>query len=282
MCVEPQVEEGKGKNPCISARLTCLRSLANPLPMIAVLSPAKTLDYKRPVPPLPITVPAFAEEAERLAGAAAKLSRAKLAQLMHISPALAELNADRFRSFADLPRRQSIYAFAGDVYVGFEVRSLDEEAVLFAQDHVRILSGLYGLLRPLDEIRPYRLEMGTRWAPRRRDLYSFWRERIAQQLALAAGASGGPVINLASKEYWAAVQAHLPKSLPVIEIDFREEGPNGLRFNTFAAKRARGMMARYICEHRLGEADALKSFNSDGYRFDPANSDETRWRFSRS
>ena len=250
--------------------------------MLAVISPAKTLDYERPLPPLPATEPAFAEDAMALAGAAAKISAKKLQQLMHISPKLAELNAGRFRSFAELPQRQALYAFAGDVYGGFEVHSLDEEAVLFAQDHLRILSGLYGLLRPLDAIRPYRLEMGTRWAPRRASLYAYWKSRIAEQLTSDLHAAGGPVINLASKEYWSAVQGHLPADIRVIEIDFREEGPTGLRFNTFAAKRARGMMARYICEHRLSHPEALKSFDSDGYSFDPEHSDEARWRFSRS
>ncbi|HEX8533486.1 MAG TPA: peroxide stress protein YaaA [Allosphingosinicella sp.] len=250
--------------------------------MLAVISPAKTLDYKRPLPPLPLTEPVFAEEALALARAAAKLSSKKLQQLMHISPNLADLNASRFRTFEELPQRQAIYAFAGDVYAGFEVHSLDEDALLFAQDHLRILSGLYGLLRPLDAIRPYRLEMGTRWAPRRTSLYSYWKSRIAEQLASDLDAAGGPVINLASKEYWSAVEGHLPPNARVIEIDFREEGPNGLRFNTFAAKRARGMMARYICEHRLSDPAALKSFDSDGYSFDPKQSDEGRWRFSRS
>lgn len=249
--------------------------------MLAVISPAKTLDYKRPLPPVPATKPIFAEDAMTLAAAAAKLSSKKLQQLMHISPALAELNAGRFRSFAGLPERAALYAFAGDVYAGFEVHSLDEEAVLFAQDHLRILSGLYGLLRPLDAIRPYRLEMGTKWAPRRSNLYSYWKSRIADRLASDLDASGGPVINLASKEYWSAVEGHLPAAVRVIEIDFREEGPSGLRFNTFAAKRARGMMARYICEHRLSDPEALKSFDSDGHRFDPDHSDDRRWRFSR-
>lgn len=250
--------------------------------MIAVISPAKTLDYKHAVPPLPSTEPTFSNDAATLANAAAKLSAKKLGQLMHISPALAELNTARFRSFEEQPQRQAIYAFAGDVYVGFEVHSLDEEAIVFAQDHLRIISGLYGLLRPLDAIRPYRLEMGTRWAPRRKNLYSYWRSRIAEQLASDMKAAGGPIINLASKEYWAAVESHLGSVVPVIEVDFREEGPNGLRFNTFAAKRARGMMARFICEHRLSDAEALKSFDNDGYRFDPDHSDETRWRFCRS
>ena len=249
--------------------------------MLAVLSPAKTLDYTRPLPPLAATAPRFGEEASSLASAAAKLSRPKLGQLMHISAKLAELNAGRFRAFEEQEKRPALYAFAGDVYAGFEVHSLDQEAVRFAQDHLRILSGLYGLLRPLDEIRPYRLEMGTRWAPgRAKDLYAFWGDRVAE--ALAGDAEDGVIINLASKEYWRAVEGHLPKGMRVIEIDFREEGPSGLRFNTFAAKRARGMMARYICEHRLSDPQALKGFDSDGYAFDPEASGETLWRFTRT
>ena len=252
--------------------------------MLAVISPAKTLDYKRALPPLGSTAPRFEKEAGALAASAAKLSKKKLGELMHISPALAELNAERFRTFEALPKRPAIYAFAGDVYTGFEVHSMEAEAVLFAQDHLRILSGLYGLLRPLDEIRPYRLEMGTRWAPgRKADLYGHWGPRIAETLLEDLHASGEPVIvNLASKEYWQAAGRHLPADTRVIEIDFREEGPNGLRFNTFAAKRARGTMARYMCEHHLTEPEALKSFDSDGYRYEPAASDEQRWSFRRS
>jgi len=252
--------------------------------MLAIISPAKTLDYASPLPGLAASAPRFAAEAETLAAAAAKLSPKRLGALMHISDKLAELNAGRFRGFEEAEERPALYAFAGDVYAGFEVKSLDEEAVSFAQDHLRILSGLYGLLRPLDAIRPYRLEMGTRWAPgRKKDLYAFWHDRIAATLAADAEASGSAVlINLASKEYWRAVEGRLPPSLPVIEIDFREEGPSGLRFNTFAAKRARGMMARHICEHRLSHPDALKAFDSDGYRYDPDNSDATRWRFCRA
>ena len=251
--------------------------------MIAIISPAKTLDYKRAVPPVPITRPVFEEDALKLAQAAAKMPAKKLGALMHISDSLAKLNAQRFRSFQEQPERPAIYAFAGDVYAGFEVHSLDEEAILFAQDHLRILSGLYGLLRPLDRIRPYRLEMGTKWAPRRKDLYAFWKERIANLLLQDLEAMPArTVINLASKEYWQAVAGKLPADVQVVEIDFREEGPSGLRFNTFAAKRARGMMARYICEHRLDDPEALKGFDSDGYAFDPGNSDGGRWRFTRS
>lgn len=248
--------------------------------MLAVVSPAKTLDYKRPLPALEPSRARFADEAERLAAAAAKLSQRELTKLMHVSDRLAELNVARFRGFEALPERPALYAFAGDVYAGFEVRSLDEEAVLFAQDHLRILSGLYGLLRPLDAIRPHRLEMGTRWAPGSGDLCGFWGRRIAA--ALAEDAAGQTIVNLASREYWAVVARHLDPAVRPIEIDFREEGPDGLRFNSFAAKRARGMMARYICEHRLSDPEALKSFDSDGYAFDPENSDLARWRFRRS
>jgi hypothetical protein len=252
--------------------------------MLAVISPAKTLDYQRPLPPLTATQPQFAVQAVTLAAGAARLSKKKLGALMHISDALAELNAGRFRDFGDAEERPAIFAFAGDVYAGFEVASLDEDALLFAQDHLRILSGLYGVLRPLDEIRPYRLEMGTKWAPGRlNNLYAFWKSQVADALLRDLEESGsGTVVNLASKEYWKVLEGHLPSTVEVIEIDFREEGPSGLRFNTFAAKRARGMMARYICEHRLSDAESLKNFDSDGYAFDPEGSDATRWRFRRT
>lgn len=251
--------------------------------MLALLSPAKSLDFERSVPALPVTEPCFAVEAETLASAASRISANKLAAVMQISGPLAKLNAGRFRHFGELPQRQAIFAFAGDVYRGFEVHSLDEEAVLFAQDHVRILSGLYGLLRPLDEIRPYRLEMGTKWAPRRKNLYTFWGPRIARRIEEDAAAIDASVlINLASKEYWLAAAPHLREDIPVIDIDFREPGPNGLRFNTFAGKRARGMMARFLCEHRLTEPEQLKSFDCDGYAFNPEMSHDGHWCFTRT
>jgi cytoplasmic iron level regulating protein YaaA (DUF328/UPF0246 family) len=210
------------------------------------------------------------------------LSEQDLARIMSISDSLAELNTGRFRGFAGLPERPAIFAFAGDIYTGFEARSLDLPAIGFAQDHVRILSGLYGLLRPLDAIRPYRLEMGTRWGPSTGDLYGFWGDRIAKLLLKDLKAEGsGVIVNLASKEYWAAVARHLPKKAVVLAIEFMEEGPKGLRFNSFAAKRARGMMARFLCEHALQDVAALKGFDTDGYAFDAAESDDRRWRFVR-
>lgn len=251
--------------------------------MLAILSPAKTLDYSSPIPvDAPETEPRFEIESMILAEAAAGLSARRLMDIMDISENLAVLNVERYANFLNLPERPAIYAFAGDVYVGFEARSLDEPAIAFAQDHVRILSGLYGLLRPLDRIRPYRLEMGTRWAPGSGDLYGFWGSRIAD---LASGdleeEGSGTIINLASREYWGAVEGRLAPGIRVITIDFREHGPAGLRFNSFAAKRARGMMARFLCEHRLSDPETLKQFDSDGYVYDPEGSESDFWRFVR-
>ena len=251
--------------------------------MIAILSPAKTLDYKSPVPPFAPTEPRLIEDARTLAAGASRLGARKLSALMDISDKLAALNAERYRDFWNQSERPAIFAFAGDVYTGFEVKSLDEPAISFAQDHVRILSGLYGLLRPLDAIRPYRLEMGTRWAPgRTKNLYAWWGSRISELLATDVADEGsGVIVNLASQEYWHAVQATPPAGARIITVEFKEQGPNGLRFNSFAAKRARGMMARYICEHRLTDLEALKGFDNDGYAFDPGRSEGDIWRFVR-
>lgn len=250
--------------------------------MIALLSPAKTLDFERPLPPIMATTPHFAEEARSLAKSAANLSQKKLADLMHISPRLAKLNAERFRDFADLPERSALFAFAGDVYTGFEAHTLDEAGVAFAQEHVRILSGLYGLLNPLDAIRPYRLEMGTRWAPRHKKLTDWWGDRIAALLRGQVAEEGsGVILNLASQEYFAAVTGKLT-GVRVIEVEFREPGPNGPRFISFNAKRARGMMARWLCEHHVTDVEAMRGFDSDGYRFDAAESEADRWRFTRA
>lgn len=250
--------------------------------MIALLSPAKTLDFERELPPLAATVPHFAEEAGAIAKSAANLSQKRLAELMHISPRLAKLNADRFRDFAELPQRPALFAFAGDVYTGFDAHTLDDAGVTFAQNHVRMLSGLYGLLRPLDKIRPYRLEMGTRWAPRRKSLTDWWGGRIAELLlAQVAEEGSGTVLNLASQEYFAAVNGKLP-GVRVIEVEFREPGPDGPRFVSFNAKRARGMMARWLCEHHITDAEAMRGFDSDGYRFDADESNADRWRFTRT
>ncbi|MHA0328090.1 peroxide stress protein YaaA [Sphingomonas melonis] len=246
--------------------------------MIAVLSPAKTLDYETPLPDLGSTRPRFDSEAATLAAAASHLTQKRLSDLMKISPALAKLNADRFRDFPEAPERPAMFAFAGDVYTGLDAQTLEPEAVTFAQDHLRLLSGLYGLLRPLDAMRPYRLEMGTRWAPRKPKLTDWWGDRIARALAEDVTAEEtGVVLNLASQEYWAAVAGRLPAGIRVVAVDFRE----GDRFVSFHAKKARGLMARWMIEHRITDIDAMRGFDSDGYAFDAAASTDDQWRFVR-
>lgn len=248
--------------------------------MISVISPAKTLDYATALPDLEPTMPRFRAEAASLARSAARLPQKRLCTLMGISPALAKLNHDRFAGFADAPERPALFAFAGDVYHGFGVATLDEPSLLFAQDHVRMLSGLYGLLRPFDLMRPYRLEMGTRWAPRRVRLTDWWGDRIAQALTADLSANGTrTVVNLASQEYWAAVEGQLPRDVRVIAADFREGADR--KFVSFNAKRARGAMARWLVEHRVARADDLRGFDWEGYRFVAAESDADRWRFVR-
>ncbi len=249
--------------------------------MIAVLSPAKSLDFERAPPPHAPTTPRFASEAEKLAGACARLSRKRLAELMRISPALAALNVDRYRGFATAPERAALFAFAGDVYHGLDAHTLDDAAMGRAQNRLRVLSGLYGLLRPLDAIRPHRLEMGTRWAPRHARLTDWWGGRIAAALGEELDAAGSTtILNLASDEYWAAVGNQLPARFRVIAVEFRE-GPDA-RFVSFHAKRARGRMARWVVDHRIDDPGALPGFDRDGYRFDLAASTPDRLRFTRS
>lgn len=252
--------------------------------MIILLSPAKSLDFDSPLPPVDPSPLRFAPEADRLVRSAARLSKARLKQIMPVSDALIDLNYARYRGFHDQPERPAAFAFNGDVYSGLAARTLEEPALAYAQDHVRILSGLYGLLRPLDNIRPYRLEMGTRWAPRHTSLVAYWGDRIASAIMDDLAASGGDtVVNLASQEYFAAADKGLRKrGVRVVSADFRQDGPNGPRFISFEAKRARGMAARFLCENRHSEPDALKMFDTDGYRFDPDSSDEAVWRFIRA
>ena len=236
--------------------------------MIILLSPAKTLDFDTPFEDEP-TRPRFLLDAGRIARAAAKLTADDLAGLMHISDDLATLNRKRFRGFARAPKRPAIRAFAGDVYRGFDATSADPDTIAFAQDHLRILSGLYGLLRPLDEIRPYRLEMGTRWSPEGGKLTDHWEDKVARELAKQLRAEGSHlVLNLASNEYFAVVKGQLPKKARIIAPDFRVRTAKKLQFQSFTAKVARGAMARWVCEERIADPAALPGFDRDGWRFD--------------
>lgn len=235
--------------------------------MIAVVSPAKTFAPEPLVAPEP-TRPHFAADASRLAKAARDLRAEDLERLMHISPELAALNVDRYASFRRAEARPAIAAFHGDVYRGLDAATMSDDALAFADGHLRILSGLYGLLRPTDAIRPYRLEMGTAWAPDGGDLYGFWGNKVARRLEREARATGAPLIlNLASKEYWHVVEPHLARRTRVVAADFRDRTASGLRFNTFAAKKARGALARYMCEGRAEAPEALTDWTGEGYAF---------------
>ena len=241
--------------------------------MLILLSPAKTLDFASAYSDEP-TRPRFATDAGRLARAAAKLGSKRLGELMHISDTLADLNHRRFKTFAKAEQRPAIRAFAGDVYRGFDAASADADTLAFAQDHLRILSGLYGALRPLDAMRPYRLEMGTRWAPAGEKLVEYWGAKVAKALAadlraanLHTGASK-LIINLASNEYFAVVKGQLPKAMRVVAPDFRVETPAGLKFHSFTAKVARGAMARWLCDERIADPAVLPAFDRDGWTFD--------------
>ncbi|NRD90607.1 peroxide stress protein YaaA [Sphingopyxis sp. BSNA05] len=252
--------------------------------MLAIISPAKSLDFESAIPATPPSENRFPDETEKLASAISNLTVKKLKAIMPVSDNLIALNRKRYSAFYEQPERPAIYAYNGDVYSGFEASSLSDEAMTFAQDHLRILSGLYGLLRPLDPIRPHRLEMGTRWAPRYSKLTDFWKDKIAAALASDMEQIGSEtVVNLASNEYWASVKPHVAK-LPgrIIEVDFRKDSPDGPKFISFEAKRARGMMARYICENHLTDPEALKVFDYDGYRYDPDSSTENSLRFLRT
>jgi len=249
--------------------------------MLIVVSPAKKLDMTEVSSPV-LTQPDFAKDAEKLAMTARDLPIAGLQKLMSISEPLARLNAERFRDFGHQPTKAAALAFAGDTYQGLEAPTLDRDEMTWAQDHLRILSGLYGLLRPLDEIEPYRLEMGSRLKTERgKSLYEFWGTRIAKALNQhAAEVKTQTLINCASQEYFGAVDLNA-LSLRVVTPLFLEERAGQLKTVSFFAKKARGAMARFIIQNRLNDPNSIQQFDAGGYRFDPEMSDGDRWVFRR-
>ncbi|KNX43255.1 hypothetical protein ROTO_00440 [Roseovarius tolerans] len=241
--------------------------------MLVVVSPAKKMDMN-PVEGVTPTRPAFRAEAEDLAQVARGLDVGDLQKLMKISENLARLNADRFAEFGTMEEKPAALAFAGDTYQGLEAGSLDADEMDWAQDHFRILSGLYGLLRPLDAIEPYRLEMGSRLATDRgRTLYDYWGDRISRALNAQAREIGtDTLINCASQEYFGAVD-RAALDLRVITPVFMEEKAGTPKIVSFYAKKARGAMARFVIQHRLTDPDALKDFDTGGYRYNPEMSE---------
>ena len=252
--------------------------------MLVVISPAKRLDWE--TAPQGQSQPDYSAEANRLAGHMRQLTLGDLSKLMDLSSDLARLNRDRFRAFSNDPAnettRAAVYAFAGDTYQGFEAQSLGDDDMRFAQQRLRILSGLYGLLRPLDAIQPYRLEMGSRLKTRRgKSLYDFWGDTLAKRLQEEARDLGtDTLLNCASQEYFGAVpEAAL--GLRIITPVFLEEKNGDARQVSFFAKRARGAMARFAVERRLTDPEGLKEFDSGGYCLDEGRSDADRWVFVR-
>ncbi|MBM2575808.1 peroxide stress protein YaaA [Jannaschia sp. Os4] len=232
--------------------------------MLTVISPAKKMDMDAvEVDP---TAPRMAAEADALRAVAADLTADGLARLMGISDKLAALNHGRFRDWDDAPSKPAAWAFAGDTYVGLDAKTLDADAVRRADARLRILSGLYGLLRPRDAIRAYRLEMGSRLAnPRGRDLYAWWGDRISARLNEDAAEAGAThLLNCASQEYFGAVDREALR-LPVVTPVFLEDRPDGPKTISFHAKTARGAMARFVMEHGIEGPDDLRGFDAGGY-----------------
>jgi cytoplasmic iron level regulating protein YaaA (DUF328/UPF0246 family) len=252
--------------------------------MLILLSPAKNLDWSAPLAGLEMSTPAFAKEAAALAAIAKKLKAEDLKRLMELSDKLADLNVARFKAFAAKPApeavKHAVLAFNGEVYQGLKAKTLSPDDLAWAQDRLRILSGLYGLLRPLDAIQPYRLEMGIKIAnPRGEDLYDYWGDRIAKRLN-ADLAGGDVIVNLASDEYFSAVDRKALKA-KIITPKFLDVKDGKARPVFLFVKQARGLMARYAIDKRIDDPATLVKFNSGGYKFDAKASSETDWVFVR-
>ena len=249
--------------------------------MLVVVSPAKKLDMD-PVAGVQPTQPMFPERTRELVTEAAKLTSGELEKLMKISPNLAKLNQQRFSDFGSQDRKPAAFAFAGDTFQGLEVATLDADALRWAQEHLRILSGLYGVLRPLDEIEPYRLEMGSRLKTERgKNLYEYWGSELALELSTQAKITQSKaVVNCASQEYFQSVDIQA-LSVPVISPVFMESTEKGPKIISFYAKRARGAMARFVVSNRIATPAALCDFDAGGYRYEPDLSSENKPVFLR-
>ncbi len=254
--------------------------------MLITLSPAKTLDFSPQKLTKTHTTPRFLDDSQKLVDRLCKYSPIRLAKLMGISPKLAEENVERYAAwqtpFSPANAKQALLAFQGDVYIGLNAQEFSATDFRFAQDHVRILSGLYGVLRPLDLMQAYRLEMGTKLSNRRgKNLYEFWGTRITDALNDDLQAQGDDVlINLASNEYFKSVKPKLLEAT-VITPSFKEAKNGEFKLISFFAKKARGLMASYIVRNRLADPEDIKSFDCDGYRFNPKLSSESGWVFTR-
>ena len=253
--------------------------------MLMIISPAKTLDYDSPLATETYTQPDFLDDACELIDQLKALEPHQVSNLMSISDKLGQLNAERFRTwhtpFTPDNARQAILAFKGDVYTGLDAESFSEQDFAFAQKHLRMLSGLYGLLKPLDLMQPYRLEMGTRFENQRgKDLYAFWGSKITEALNELLAQDDQVLVNLASNEYFKSVQK---KQLDgrLITPQFKDWKNGQYKMISFYAKKARGLMCRYAIQNQITQADDLKGFNLEGYYFSEDQSDKNNWVFLR-
>ncbi len=255
--------------------------------MLIVLSPAKTLDFTTPPNTDKHSLPQFIGRSAELIKILRQHAPAQIASLMRISDPLAALNAERYaawsKKFTRENSRQAVLAFDGDVYGGLDARSMSSGALGYAQSHIRILSGLYGLLRPLDLMQPYRLEMGTRLATSRgKDLYAFWGHTLTRTLDQElTDRNSKALVNLASEEYFKAVRTD-KLSVPVVSPVFEDWKNGQYKIISFYAKRARGLMARFAAVNNITEPERLKQFDMEGYSFDESRSSDRRWVFSRN
>lgn len=254
--------------------------------MLMVISPAKTLDFETPPITDRYTQPQYLDHSQELITQLRELTPAQIGELMHLSDKLSGLNAARFGSwnpaFTPDNAKQALLAFKGDVYTGLQAETLTKADLNYAQKHLRMLSGLYGLLRPLDLMQPYRLEMGTKLANARgKDLYAFWGSRISEWLNEALAEQGDDVLlNLASNEYFSAVRRPDLKAR-VINTEFRDLKNGQYKIISFYAKKARGMMSRFVISERIKHPDALKQFDVNGYRFSAEHSKTDTFVFLR-
>ena len=254
--------------------------------MLMVISPAKTLDFETLPTTSEHTTPDFLDDSAELIEQLRELSPHDVSALMKISDKLGNLNFDRFlswdRKFTPDNAKQALLAFKGDVYTGLNAESMSGDDLLWAQDHLRILSGLYGLLRPLDLIQAYRLEMGTKLANGRgKDLYQFWGSKITEALNQQQADENLPVlVNLASNEYFKSVQSK-QLTAEIITPVFKDWKGDKYKIISFYAKKARGLMVAYIIRNRLSDVEQIKSFDSEGYVYNPAMSSAREWVFTR-
>ncbi|HEY9200980.1 MAG TPA: peroxide stress protein YaaA [Gammaproteobacteria bacterium] len=254
--------------------------------MLIVISPAKTLDYETPAKTKTFTLPDYLDDSAELIHRMREFSALDIAELVHVSSKIAELNFDRFeawnKNFTEKNAKQAVLAFKGDVYTGLDAESFSAKDFKFAQSHLRILSGLYGLLRPLDLMQPYRLEMGSKLSNERgKNLYEFWGNTLTDGLnAQLKKIKSEHLINLASNEYFKAVK---PKQIngEVITPAFKEYKNGDYKMIGFYAKKARGMLSRYIIQNQLSDIEDIKSFDVEGYKFNKSLSKGNNWVFTR-